>query len=288
MYFTIIIPTYNRGSLLKSAIKSVQDQNYPYWECIIIDDGSTDNTKDIVTSFSKTDSRIHYIYQFNSERSAARNNGIKLAKNDWICFLDSDDLYDATHLENLEGVIREIKSPTFLFTQLLSLKGTILTKEDYTSYEDSSDFFFRHPIIPSRVCIHKSILHEFQFDKRIRIGEDTCLWTKIQMKYPVIGLPYYTAIYRIHDDNSVNINYNCYLDQLVGIKILFKDIPLKQTFSRCSINKLYSNCYYGIAKHYEYKRNFFKMLGWIVLSIFKDLKSPQNKAKLYMIYAYFR
>ena len=84
--------------MLHFAVDSVLNQTYKDWELIVVDDGSTDNTKEIVEEFVKIDKRIKYIFQENKERSAARNNGIKKAKGDWICFLDSDDIYHMNHL----------------------------------------------------------------------------------------------------------------------------------------------------------------------------------------------
>ena len=72
--FSIILPTYNRGVLISRAIESILYQTYKNWELIIVDDGSTDNTKQIVYNFIKKDNRIKYIFQENNERSAARNN----------------------------------------------------------------------------------------------------------------------------------------------------------------------------------------------------------------------
>ena len=96
--FSIILPTYNRAYLLPYAIESVIEQSYKNWELIIVDDGSTDNTRDLVKKYKKKDKRITYIYQDNSERSAARNNGILRASGEWVCFLDSDDKYLSNHL----------------------------------------------------------------------------------------------------------------------------------------------------------------------------------------------
>ena len=87
-FFSIIIPTYNREHILTKTIKSVVNQKFNDWELIVIDDGSTDNTKDLVNKFSKNDNRIKYIYQDNQERSAARNNGIKNSKKNVQKFLD--------------------------------------------------------------------------------------------------------------------------------------------------------------------------------------------------------
>ena len=75
-FFSIIIPTYNRAHLISMAIDSVIAQTFENWELIIVDDGSTDNTKELVDNYCSIDKRIRYIYQENAERSAARNNGI--------------------------------------------------------------------------------------------------------------------------------------------------------------------------------------------------------------------
>ena len=93
IYFSIILPTYNRADFLPKTIESVISQSFTSWELIIIDDGSTDNTKILVEKYQKSQNQIRYIYQKNSERSAARNNGIKNSNGQWICFIDSDDMY---------------------------------------------------------------------------------------------------------------------------------------------------------------------------------------------------
>ena len=90
--FSIIIPTYNREKFISIAIESVKNQLFQNWELIVIDDGSTDNTKNIVKHYL-SDSRIKYVYQENQERSASRNNGVNIANGKWICFLDSDDKF---------------------------------------------------------------------------------------------------------------------------------------------------------------------------------------------------
>lgn len=101
---SVVIPTFNRAFCICSAIDSVLAQSWPADEVIVVDDGSTDNTADVLRSYSD---RIKYIYQRNSGVSAARNNGVTNAKGDWIAFLDSDDEWHrnklATQLEDLRG-----------------------------------------------------------------------------------------------------------------------------------------------------------------------------------------
>jgi glycosyltransferase involved in cell wall biosynthesis len=105
MLFSIIIPTFNRVDKLKVAINSVLTQTNSNFELIIVDDGSTDNTKEFVTSID--DPRINYVYQENSGLpSVGRNNGVSLAKNEWICFLDSDDYWENNKLERIAYLIK--------------------------------------------------------------------------------------------------------------------------------------------------------------------------------------
>ena len=105
--FSIVIPTYNRAHILPETIQSVLKQSYSNWELLIVDDGSTDNTKDFILNVN--DDRVKYIYQENAERSAARNNGIKNSSGDWVYFLDSDDSFKENHLQTFYDNIQADK-----------------------------------------------------------------------------------------------------------------------------------------------------------------------------------
>ncbi|MFT6760420.1 MAG: glycosyltransferase involved in cell wall biosynthesis, partial [Psychroserpens sp.] len=88
-FFSVVTPTFNRGQFLGKAIESVQAQTISDYEHIIVDDGSVDNTEELVKEYSLADSRIIYIKQKNRGRSIARNIGMKRAQGDYVCFLDS-------------------------------------------------------------------------------------------------------------------------------------------------------------------------------------------------------
>ena len=106
-FFTVVIPTYNRAELLKEAIQSVFDQTFENFELIVIDDHSTDKTKDVVSSFH--DSRIKYILNDHAKGGAGtRNAGIFRAKGEWIAFLDDDDIWLPKKLELQYKKIQEI------------------------------------------------------------------------------------------------------------------------------------------------------------------------------------
>ena len=98
-FFSVIIPTYNRAKLVCEAIESVFNQTFKDFELLIVDDGSTDNTKEVLKPYL-SDPRVKYIYQENKKRAVARNNGIRNSKSEWIAFLDSDDLWIEDHLES--------------------------------------------------------------------------------------------------------------------------------------------------------------------------------------------
>lgn len=95
---SVIIPTFNYGSFIGETISAVMEQTYPNWEIIIVDDGSTDNTKSILVPFLK-DQRIQYFYKKNAGLSAARNTGLSLSKGDFLQFLDADDLISPSKIE---------------------------------------------------------------------------------------------------------------------------------------------------------------------------------------------
>ncbi len=96
---TVIIPTYNRAYCVGRAIESVRAQTHSNWELLLVDDGSTDNTADLIAANYGSDSRIHYIQQANAGVSAARNTGISAAQGAFIAFLDSDDVWKPWKLE---------------------------------------------------------------------------------------------------------------------------------------------------------------------------------------------
>jgi len=131
---SVIIPTYNRSKFVKKAIDSVLAQMYKDYEIIVVDDGSTDNTKEVIEPYMD---RIRYIYQENAGASAARNIGIKAAKGDWIAFLDSDDHW----------------LPEKLFVQMAAIKRNPhiiahMVNANTSNYGDPSGSSFLHCRFP--------------------------------------------------------------------------------------------------------------------------------------------
>lgn len=271
-YFSIIIPTYNRCELVKKCILSIQDQIFKDWECIIINDGSTDNTHFEIEDFIKSDTRIKLINQKNSERAIARNNGAKIALGEYYIFLDSDDSFEKEHLYNLYKSIRnEDQIHEMYFTNGKYLKESNIQElivKDTIPSPIPIDFFLSNSVIPARVCLHHSIFNTYSFDPRTIIVEDTVLWTEILDTHLVKYLPVTSVIYHLHEYNSVNIEkFNAYLKRLNGLKVLFNKKKVGKKIPIATKRKHLNRCYYGISDYYSYNNRKLKSIYWILKSI---------------------
>ena len=205
MLISIIIPTYNRAKFLPRAIESVINQTFKDWELIIVDDGSTDKTSNVVKQYQ--DNRIRYIYQENSERSAARNNGIKHAKGKYICFLDSDDYYLSSHLEKLNNFIAETSEPKVMIITNSYIESNNVRKKQLLNYPGQPlPFLFKNFVTPNMVCIHRDIVQEFKFIEKYKFAywEDTHFWVRIAIYYPVLYNNNFTCVQVEHEQRSIN------------------------------------------------------------------------------------
>lgn len=275
--FSIILPTYNRAHLIQKAIESVISQSFSNWELIIIDDGSTDNTKDIVALFK--DNRITYLYQENAERSAARNTGIRLAKGEQICFLDSDDYYLPTRLMGLKSFIDNCTKKTALFyTAAMIDRSSILTERGELIRGSTSvfDFIINATIATPQACIHKDIIKENLFDPRFRIGEDMELWLRIVESYPLMFIPNQATIIQTeHEDRSVGIGkLKPYQEHLATLEYVFSlKYPIHKSLKKKKLHGVLmsiARCYFYVEKNnYACRKTIIRCFSY---SFFDSLK----------------
>lgn len=120
---SIIIPCYNGEKFISKTLKSVLDQTYTHWETIVVNDGSTDNSAEVLEKWSEKDSRISIIHQVNMGLSSARNSGLKIVKGDYIFFFDADDLIDFDALEDLVSYIKKYKTADIVFGKTATTSG---------------------------------------------------------------------------------------------------------------------------------------------------------------------
>ncbi len=285
-FFSVIIPAYNRALVLPKTIESVNKQTFQSFEIIVVDDGSKDNTKEVISELNNP--KINYVFQNNAERSAARNNGVRNAKGKYICFLDSDDFYLETHLQVLHDNIEKNNFDNALyFVECKLLQNGLVTIPSVLNLgNDIYKYFLFYSVVPVRVCISKEIFNDFLFLEDVVIVEDTVLWCNIATKYPVHHIIENTVLYHLHDDNSVLIEKNCFLPRLKGLQKLFKQEIMQGKISKNVKNEILSDCYFGIARHYEFVKKFIPMLMNLIISIYYYPKWQVTKKKVYMIYAF--
>ena len=249
--FSIIIPTFNRAILISKAIQSVIDQRYTNWELIIVDDGSSDNTKEVVANFN--DNRIKYFFKINEERGIARNFGIDKAGGDYISFLDDDDYYLPEFLEEFYLKISHCTFPVAVFMSNEYIEVNGLKKEKIIPVNLLNNpvrliWNFEPGIRP--FVIHKKILKKEKFPKGFKYGEDLHLTVRAALGYDffLINKPLY--IFHSHIDQGVqkkfrsNIKENAYnsigcVIDLINIKPeIFKFIHYNEVFDKLN-HKVY-------------------------------------------------
>ena len=124
-FFSIIIPVYNVAPYLRECLDSVLAQTFTDWEAICVDDGSTDGSGAILDEYAAKDKRFKVIHQKNAGASAARNNGLKLANGEWLCFIDADDYVDANYLSSFFAV-KEKADVNFIDCEAFCDSGSIV------------------------------------------------------------------------------------------------------------------------------------------------------------------
>ncbi|HEX8148863.1 MAG TPA: glycosyltransferase family 2 protein [Pyrinomonadaceae bacterium] len=96
---SVVVPSYNYGHLVRETLDSLAAQTYGAWECVVVDDGSKDDTRSVVEAYAARDPRVRYVWQENARQGAARNNGMRHSSGDYFQFLDADDLLEARKFE---------------------------------------------------------------------------------------------------------------------------------------------------------------------------------------------
>jgi glycosyltransferase involved in cell wall biosynthesis len=287
-YFSIIIPTYNRAHLISKAIDSVIAQTFENWELIVVDDGSTDNTKELTLSYQEKDLRIQYIYQENSERSAARNKGIEQAKGHYICFLDSDDYYLKERLKGLFDYIhKEKETKHFYYTAITyDYNGRLEERPERKRGEENVFEFIVQAIIGApQAVLSKEILSKERFNPKWRIGEDMELWLRLaKINEPIFIENQATVVATEHDDRSVNLKkYNAGKDQLNLFKTIFRKIHFGKELNPKLKRRLISNAYFSIFKFSIYNNNRSKAITALINSILSKPIHEQTKYKINLL-----
>jgi len=210
-FISIITPIYNGQEFLAETIETVLMQTYTNWELLLVDDGSTDNTKNICKTYTDKDDRIKYIYKTNGGQASARNFGIKNANGGWIALLDADDLWNIKKLEKQINALIENPDASLCFTNTLAFQNSInnevynFDNKDYGLLNE--DFFYKvfvsNNVSNSSLVINKQSIIEsglYNENENIRGSEDWDLLLRLLYnKIRIVGVKDKLLYYRIHD-----------------------------------------------------------------------------------------
>jgi glycosyltransferase involved in cell wall biosynthesis len=203
---SVVIPCYNHSHYLPTAIESVLQQSHKEVEIVVVDDGSTDQTREVAQRYQQ----VKYVYQQNSGLSASRNTGIKHSSGQYLVFLDADDWLYPTALETNLRYLQQNPQLAFVSGAYdMVYVDENLTKEEKGEIPSGHYFhLLRRNYIGmiAAVLFQRWILEEFQYDTTLRACEDYDLYFRITRKYPVLHHTEKIAAYRIHTFNmSSNI-----------------------------------------------------------------------------------
>lgn len=210
---SVITPAWNAASFLGETIHSVINQTYTDWEMIVVDDGSTDNTAEVVQALAATDNRIKYIHQINGKQGKARNTAIAAATGKYLAFLDADDVWHPAKLE-LQVKAMDAGLGDVVFCDGWWLKDTD-HPEAYPVHtpqgRQDADAFYQKQLrgysIPMLSAMVKKeavlALGGFDEDLRVQNAEDYQLWLRLSdAGYIFYGLPESLFYYRVHSGQS--------------------------------------------------------------------------------------
>lgn len=177
---SIVIPTFNRANFIEETLKSIQNQTYTYWECIVVDDGSDDNTDEVVNDLIKTDSRIKYYQRPKSLIKGAntcRNYGYQKSEGKYIKWFDSDDIMLPTALETQIKHIQESKKSIIISEFNLFKNGGIRLNTPQCSYADVTDIFLEYisgnlTLNTQIILFERTIVDKFLFDEDLSRCQD--------------------------------------------------------------------------------------------------------------------
>ena len=165
---SVIVPCYNSARFLSQALESLLWQTYPHWECILIDDGSTDQSKEIYNHYLQRDSRFRYIYQRNSGPSVARNKGIDAASGEFIQFLDADDILPQKRFEKCLTVFKTHATCGVVYTEYMTYSKKHGFSRNGSAKFPCDNIFKAMLLEHNRTFV--ATIHEFLFRKEIMVA----------------------------------------------------------------------------------------------------------------------
>jgi len=277
--FSIIIPLYNKELSIKNTIDSVLVQSYPNFELIIVNDGSTDTSIDVVSTFE--DRRIKIINKTNGGVSSARNVGIEQATKEYIVFLDADDLWYENALDEFRYLIENFTdAQVYCTAHTLTIKNISSRLRRYyidNYWKQNAISYARNStavVCTGCIAIKKNSFDTVSdFDVSLTHGEDLDLWKRLAEKFVFAKSEVVTMLYRLNAENrsdKTNINNNIYFVNRSSVKSNYQ----KLNFGCIYFFELYKciaesynmkNCLKLVIKYGDWILFFFTLLIYVRL-----------------------
>lgn len=293
-FVSIIIPCYNQGKFLSDTINSVLYQTYTRWECIIINDGSTDNTNDIAQKFTKLDNRIKLFYQPNNGLAAARNYGISLSTGKYILPLDSDDLINPGYINKAVTIMEQYPNVEIIYSdaELFGIK-----KGKWNLPEYSVEMMLgQNCIFCSAIFRRETFYKTSGYRENLKYGfQDWDLWLSIiELGGDVCKIHETLFYYRQRSNTMINSKTNQQFEHLrrtiwENHKYLYSKVCFLPKNSFEFIN-IYNSLEYNLGKKiisflkkiYSYKNKYRSKRNKYKLPLYHN--QPTNKDIDYTIY----
>lgn len=210
IYFSVIIPLYNKEKSVSSTVESVLNQTYPHFELIIVNDGSTDSSLEVVQQFD--DPRIRIIDKENGGVSSARNVGIKAAKYEYIIPLDADDLWLPFALAEFVELVRDYPQAQVFCT------SSCISEKQFKGFNKKyyvEDYFYVSAVLLAKygtplmvtgsVAVKKTCFDMVgNYDENVQHGEDIDLWLRLNANCRIAKSELVTMIYRLNSENRAS------------------------------------------------------------------------------------
>ncbi len=290
---SIIIPTFNRAHLIGETLDSVLAQTYQNWECIVVDDGSTDNTAEVINSYLAKDSRFQYHHRPKDRLpggNAARNYGFEVSTGEYIQWFDDDDVMLSNFLSSrmflFSSTIDFIIGAGHIVDDVLNIKKTIKLESPDNLYKEYA--LWRIEIYTKSVLFRKYFVKNYRFDETLIRGQETDFFSRIfydisENNYKIINEPFY--LYRQHDGTKTekskkyqsNIKLSIAKNHLKSLERAFElkdEVLVKYSYKK------------SLKLYYTAHNNSDKQTYFFILKNFKKLLAPNNRI-LYIKIKYF-
>lgn len=275
---SIIIPTYNRAHLIGETLDSVLVQTYQNWECVVVDDGSTDNTDEVMAAYMAKDARFQYHHrppEKTKGANACRNAGLDLAAGEYIVFFDSDDLMTPDHLKVKISAIQAHRCD-YVITRTEFFGGNKKDNENtyrFDQYPLTAYHYVSQAInwLTPDACIKRSVAQSIRFNESLQAGQEFNYFSKLVHRSVAAVFIDKTVTLRRYHKESIRANLNTgqksneslfracwetYVD-LNGIA----DQKTKRALLKTSVSSLYENKMAGEWNKKKFIKAIFKAYG---------------------------